>query len=273
MHAQTPAWYGKLPAVGDFASRRWPEALIEPWDQWLAQGLDGLRRQDPEGWLAGYLDSPIWRFVLCPGVLGPAQDQVLAGVLMPSVDRVGRYFPLSIVSPLPRLPHTIDEAQALFAWLHAIDDLAADVLQEDWSIERMEQALARTPAPAWSDAGLADTGAWRALAQGPARLLPLTLPEPRQAMIVALVQGLLQWVDLTPSAQAPSWWWAEPQADPQQRQTWLGRGLPTGADFRTLLGAGLQADRSDRADPVDHTDPADPARRAAAPVPPDPTVA
>ena len=28
-------WYGKLPASGDFATRRLPPSFIEPWDAWL----------------------------------------------------------------------------------------------------------------------------------------------------------------------------------------------------------------------------------------------
>lgn len=40
-----------------------------------------------------YLTSPVWRFAIAPGVLGP---EGLGGVMMPSVDRVGRYFPLII---------------------------------------------------------------------------------------------------------------------------------------------------------------------------------
>jgi type VI secretion system protein ImpM len=62
-------WYGKLPTLGDFASRRLPVDFIEPWDDWLANGLAAWRAASPEGWLHEYLAAPSWRFVLMPGAL------------------------------------------------------------------------------------------------------------------------------------------------------------------------------------------------------------
>ena len=63
-----------------------------------------------------------------------------AGVLMPSVDRVGRYFPLTLARPLPALP--ADAAQwRLLGWLQRLDDLAVDALHDDWTVERLEAEL------------------------------------------------------------------------------------------------------------------------------------
>jgi hypothetical protein len=83
--------------------------------------------------------------VLAPGVVGP---QAWAGVLMPSCDRVGRYFPLTIAQPLAALPGSDTGAQSLLDWLLRIDDLAVDALHEDWSVERVEAELARVQ---WQD--------------------------------------------------------------------------------------------------------------------------
>ena len=52
-----PGWYGKLPALGDFASRRLPPEWIAPWDGWLATGLHQLREAAPEAWLDNSLAS------------------------------------------------------------------------------------------------------------------------------------------------------------------------------------------------------------------------
>ncbi|MGO8543079.1 TagF domain-containing protein, partial [Rhizobium leguminosarum] len=30
-----PAWFGKLPGMGDFAHRRLPQDFLAAWDQWL----------------------------------------------------------------------------------------------------------------------------------------------------------------------------------------------------------------------------------------------
>ena len=90
-------FFGKLPKHGDFLSRRLPRAFTDPWDRWLQNAIADSREQMAEDWLNIYLTSPIWRFALSPGLCG---DNAWAGVLMPSVDRVGRYFPLTLAAPL-----------------------------------------------------------------------------------------------------------------------------------------------------------------------------
>ena len=88
--------YGKLPAYGDFIFRNLNSAFITPWDEWLQHFISASHEQIGEDWLNIYLTSPIWRFVLSPGVI---DNNMWAGLMMPSVDRVGRYFPISIVKP------------------------------------------------------------------------------------------------------------------------------------------------------------------------------
>ena len=61
---------------------------------------------------------------------------------MPSVDRVGRYFPLTLVQALGDGPASTQQMQALWHWLARLDDLARDALHEDWTAERLEQELA-----------------------------------------------------------------------------------------------------------------------------------
>jgi type VI secretion system protein ImpM len=148
-----PGWFGKLPGLGDFASRRLPDAFVHGWDRWLQAGLACAHEQDAD-WLAGYLVAPIRRFWLAPGVLGPAG---WAGLLMPSVDRVGRHFPLTVARPLQPL------AAALAArdWYRALDHAARQVLDLDYTVDDFEQALSGLAglhghAPGLSDQSLAD---------------------------------------------------------------------------------------------------------------------
>jgi type VI secretion system protein ImpM len=141
----TPGWYGKLPTLGDFASRRLDPDFIEPWDVWLGEGLAAQRETLGEDWLDAYLSSPSWRFVLMPGVLSPQQNQAMAGVLMPSVDRVGRYFPLTLATPMPMPPRSAGEIELLLGWLHRLEDVAIDALQDDWTIEQLDEALEQLP--------------------------------------------------------------------------------------------------------------------------------
>jgi type VI secretion system protein ImpM len=151
--SEVTGWYGKLPSLGDFASRRLDAAFIEPWDDWLARGLAHWRERDPDGWLDAYLACPSWRFVLMPGCLQTGSG-AWAGVLMPSVDRVGRYFPLTLVRRLRVLPGDAAQLDGLQRWLHRLDDLALDALNDDWSVEQLDAELLRLghPAPAAAEA-------------------------------------------------------------------------------------------------------------------------
>jgi len=96
----TPGWFGKLPGSGDFAHRRLSEVFRAAWDRWLQAGMTRLRGRHAD-WTERYLKAPLWFFVLGDGVIG---GQSWLGVLMPSVDAVGRYFPLTIVDELVWAP-------------------------------------------------------------------------------------------------------------------------------------------------------------------------
>ena len=150
--ATIPGWYGKLPTLGDFASRRLEADFIEPWDLWLGEALQAQRSAFGEGWLDAYLDTPPWRFLLSPGALrGVRPDLAFAGVLVPSVDRVGRHFPLTLVASLARIPDLAAGFDALLAWLHRLEDTALDALHGEWTIDDLESALADMGPPAGAD--------------------------------------------------------------------------------------------------------------------------
>jgi type VI secretion system protein ImpM len=135
-------WYGKLPSLGDFASRRLPAGFLEVWDEWLSGGIAAWRERDPESWLEDYLAGPSLRFLAMPGAV-PGFSYGWTGVVMPSVDRVGRYFPLTLAQPLARIPTGSAGVRELLAWLQRLDDLALDALQDDWSVEHLESELER----------------------------------------------------------------------------------------------------------------------------------
>ena len=98
----TPAnvgFYGKLPSHGDFLRRRVSDGFVSGWDLWLQEGMAATRAALGEGWLEVYLTSPVWRFACAAGACGP---RPVVGVMAPSVDRVGRYFPMTIVAERPQ---------------------------------------------------------------------------------------------------------------------------------------------------------------------------
>jgi type VI secretion system protein ImpM len=132
--AIVPGWYGKLPSLGDFASRRLPEVFIERWDRWLQDGLAQARLDAGEQWRAIYLVSPIRRFWIGPGVI---DDNAWCGLTMPSVDRVGRYFPLTLAQPAGSLARAL----AAVPWYDALDRAARRVLDSSFSVADLESAL------------------------------------------------------------------------------------------------------------------------------------
>jgi type VI secretion system protein ImpM len=209
--------------------------FLATWDTWLAEGLLQLRQQQGEAWLAAYLASPSWRFLLMPGAMpGAAGAQAWAGVLMPSVDKVGRYFPFTLVWPLAVLPGAVEQQRMLWAWLGRLDELAGDALHDDWTLERLEDELARMalptllPLPAVDPPGLpAAAGAWldEALSAGPD--IAGHLGHQAQALWQAQTEGLAYW------AASPA---ATGAAAPRLR---ISRGLPASAG--ALLGATMPA--------------------------------
>ena len=147
-------FYGKLPCRGDFMQRRAPQGFVDAWDTWLSECLHVSRQQLGEGWLDLYLTSPVWRFVLAEGICG---EGAYAGVMLPSVDRVGRYFPLTLVSPLEPGTCILEAASGTGrAWFDAAEALALRALDaSDLDLHAFDAEVDALP-------GL---GAWPALAE------------------------------------------------------------------------------------------------------------
>jgi type VI secretion system protein ImpM len=155
-----PGLYGKLPILGDFVSRRLPAEFIRPWDVWIQAALSASRAHLGAHWLEIYLTSPIWRFVLGPGNCGKA---ALAGILMPSVDKVGRYFPLTLAAVIddPRqAPAGLMTTAA--SWFDDLEQLALSALTNDIRLDDLDRELQErrlSPAPTAPPATGCGTGA------------------------------------------------------------------------------------------------------------------
>ena len=234
-----PGWYGKLPALGDFASRRMGPDLLAWWDAWLAEGLLDLQTQHRlrgSNWLDAYLVSPSWQFLLSPACLpGELGHQAWMGCLMPSVDRVGRYFPFLVLQSLPALPRSLAAWRAVQARLQALDACAADALEQDWVVEQVEAELeAALRSSAWPDALWSDPGDAPAAAASPGHWLDVAATPDLASSDPVLDAGLRLWAQsLASSSQAPrSYWRAQPAG---QAARWrVCAGMPQRAS--ALLG-------------------------------------
>jgi len=128
-----------LAVLGDFASRRLEPDWVARMDDWVSGGLRASRLMLGEQWLAHYLGAPTWRFAMAPGVL---DAQWWLGVLMPSCDNAGRYFPLLVAQSAPALPA---DGAALDAWWAALTQATQATLTHGASVDDFEAALAALP--------------------------------------------------------------------------------------------------------------------------------
>ncbi|WP_287256252.1 type VI secretion system-associated protein TagF [Mesorhizobium sp.] len=128
-----PGFYGKMPATGDFVTRRLPGDFVRNWDRWLAQHIVPLFGQ--EAWPR----STALRFLA-----GPASFGASAGIILQSADRVGRQFPLSIIAQLPEAPVELAYAEA---WFVGIEDVAIAAQHGELTPDELEAALAGLPVP------------------------------------------------------------------------------------------------------------------------------
>jgi type VI secretion system protein ImpM len=229
-----PGWFGKLPTLGDFAKRRLPADFVEAWDDWLAHEIAAWQAADPAGWLERYLAGASWRFLLLPGAVpGWHCEDAMAGVLMPSVDRVGRYFPFTIGWVQAGTFADVPTLQRAFAQLHQLDDLALDALQEDWSVDRLEEelgAFAQRRSANGLSAGSAALDAAAVAMPTPGRTIDLPWRTEISATLADLACSRLieQW-------HGGALWWSEPQ--PGRTRLRLSAGLPRGDDFIALFEA------------------------------------
>jgi len=131
-------FYGKLPAYGDFIQKRLPQDFINPWHEWVQTGMLACREHDPEGWMTLYLNCPAWCFVFSEGICG---EQPVAGVTIPSVDRVGRYFNFTMASILPVGTSPTVFAAARHKWFEDLENLALAILDQEMDQDGIEQSI------------------------------------------------------------------------------------------------------------------------------------
>ncbi|MBI3560584.1 MAG: type VI secretion system-associated protein TagF [Gammaproteobacteria bacterium] len=131
--------FGKLPMYGDFIQRNLPSGFVAAWDEWLQHFVAGTKEQMGEAWLDIYLTSPIWRFVLSPGVI---DKHNWAGILMPSVDHVGRYYPFSVLLRLPDDISLCEFISIQTPWYESVEALALQALEEEMQLDELVENIA-----------------------------------------------------------------------------------------------------------------------------------
>jgi len=167
--AKMAGFYGKVPARGDFVRLGLPRDFIDAWDSWLAEVMSASREIGGDAWLPAFLEAPVWRFALPPGLCGAS---AMIGLMLPSVDKAGRYFPLTFAAAhdSPGVP----SGSAADAWLNSCEDAGRAALDQDLEPDAIKAMLSLPDLPS-SDTPAGETEWWT---EGSVRLGPArwTLP-------------------------------------------------------------------------------------------------
>ena len=186
--------FGKLPQKRDFVSYGIPHQVLGPLETWLQSAVAASRAELANSWEQLYLVAPIWRFWIGPGILGTC----CAGSLMPSVDRVGRYFPLMalyMAEPGRQMPPPPFAPQG--DWHAAVEGRLLSTLDENTEIAP-ETLLADLPPPSTESA---EPAIGVTLFKGG----PLWRAKPKSG-VAALLTSVVE-ADYRESARVRSYWW------------------------------------------------------------------
>lgn len=146
--------FGKLPAHGDFIQRNLSAGFINIWDEWQQHFIAGTKEQLGDSWLDVYLTSPLWRFVFSDGVI---DNDCWTGIMIPSVDRVGRYYPFSMIKKLPKNTNPFEFIQLQSAWYKELELLALGALDGELLIDDLMLSLNNLPLIHQSDYSCTNT--------------------------------------------------------------------------------------------------------------------
>lgn len=159
--------FGKLPAKRDFIAQHAPRRFLETWEPWMQTGISASRQQLGPAWQQAYLHAPIWRFWLGGDLCGVN----IIGAFMPSLDGVGRYYPLTVFACSDAdaiLPPPEFDAQD--AWFDAAEEFLLSTLTPDVPYEAITAALDAlqppSPASGGDPAMLSLNGATAVMADG-----------------------------------------------------------------------------------------------------------
>lgn len=136
--------FGKLPAKRDFIALNAPAPFLTVYETWLQGCLTASRLELGPAWQQAFLNAPIWRFWLGQAVCG----QSVAGAFMPSVDGIGRYFPLTVFAMATAggaIPHP--ELDPQDAWFAEIEAFLLQALDTGASFESVSLSLSQLRRP------------------------------------------------------------------------------------------------------------------------------
>jgi type VI secretion system protein ImpM len=136
--------YGKLPTKRDFIAIGATRDFLDQWEPWLQGSVSASQATLKMRWQDAFLRAPIWRFWLGADLCGVA----VIGAFMPSLDKVGRYFPLTLFACGDQgatiAPPEIDPQDD---WFKAAEDFLISTLDHEKTFEAAVQDLNELAVP------------------------------------------------------------------------------------------------------------------------------
>ena len=161
--------YGKLPTKRDFIALGASRDFLNAWEPWLQSGVSASQATLGEQWQKAFLRAPIWRFWLGADLCGVST----IGAFMPSLDKVGRYFPLTLFACADQgaaIPPPEMDAQD--AWFKTAEDFLISMLDHETTFEAAVQNLGQLAMPVQRESLSKSTGGaflWNALRRWPSK--------------------------------------------------------------------------------------------------------
>ncbi len=137
------AWYGKLPSAADFVGRRMPHALESEWDTWIRSGLDQLRHDGGDKWQEKFVRCPTW-FFMYPTRM---QGMVAIGAIAPSIDRMGRYYPITVMAFSPTPAKGFGDGAKIAQFFSGVRSAIVDARRIPLPVEQFDQRIAQLTHP------------------------------------------------------------------------------------------------------------------------------
>lgn len=163
MGTSTYSWFGKLPSTGDFIHDGMNALVRQRWDGHLSRWMQAGQYLFPETWTEAYLSSPVYAFRLGSQCELAINNQSTAGIMMPSVDKVGRYFPFVVANTLSIATGSNHGGVPLDDWLLELRNLCSQALWKEWTPEHLKTQLERLPDPLADTATPAFGGRWNTI--------------------------------------------------------------------------------------------------------------